>query len=129
MESEKATIWDNPDDPYLDAIIANLRDPVDTTEEDAKREAARIANNAYYAANKAKIQNSRKKGRTEKKKKVCEDRKLPSYLADFIAFRDDGKIVLTFKDEEEFRKTLHWLKFKSPYGEEILKIEPKPEPK
>lgn len=129
MESTKATIWDNPDDPYLDAIIANLRDPVDTTEEDAKREAARIANNAYYAANKAKIQNSRKKGRTEKKKKVCEDRKLPSYLADFIAFRDDGKIVLTFKDEEEFRKTLHWFKFKSPYGEEILKIEPKPEPK
>ena len=129
MESQKATIWDDPDDPYLDAIIANLRDPVDTTETDAKREAARIANNAYYSANKGKIQDSRKKGRTEKKKKVCEDRKLPSYLADFIAFRDDGKIVLTFKSEEEFRKTLHWLKFKSPYGEEILKFEPKLETK
>jgi hypothetical protein len=129
MEGQPASIWDDPDDPYIDYIIANLRDPVDTTEEDAKKEAARLANNAYYAANKTKIQESRKKGRTEKKKKVCEDRKLPSYLADFIAFRQDGKIVLTFKDEEEFRKTLHWLKFKSPYGEEILKMEPKPEPK
>lgn len=124
-EKQSYSIWDDIEDPMLDLIIGNLRDPVDTTEEDAKKEAARIANNQYYAANKGKIQTSRKKTRTDKKKKVCDDKKLPSYLADFIAFREDGKIVLTFKDEAELRKTLHWLKFKSPYGEEILTLDPK----
>lgn len=117
---------DDLEDPYLNAIIANLRDPVDTTEEDAKKEALRIANNQYYASNKGKIQEGRKKSKTEKKKKVCEDRKIPSYLAEFISFREDGKIVLSFKDETEFRKTLHWLKYKSPFGEDILKIPEKP---
>jgi hypothetical protein len=115
---------EDPDDPILNAIIANLRDPVDTTEEDAKKEALRLANNQYYASNKTKIQTMRKKSKTEKKKAICEGRKIPSYLAEFISFREDDKITLTFKDEAELRKTLHWLKFKSPFGEDILKIDP-----
>jgi len=123
---EKVYTAEEIEEMYLNATIDALCKPVERTEFDVKREEANAANNAYYAANKGKILSNRKKTKTEKKKKLCKDRKVPDYLAEFISFREDGKVVLTFQDISEFGKTIHWLKFKSQYGEEILKIGDKP---
>jgi hypothetical protein len=73
----------------------------------------------YYQANKEKVQTSRKKRKAEVNATRCAKEGIPDYLGQFIRFGVDGGYVLTFKNKDELTKTLHWLKFKSKYGEDI----------
>lgn len=125
MDSQTLSEEERIQDYYDRATILNLNFSNEKTQADIEREKKNEANREYYASNKAKILGDRKKSKTEKNKKKCEERGLPYYLADYIAFREGGKIVLTFADITELTKTLHWIKFKSQFGEEILKIEKK----
>lgn len=49
----------------------------------------------------------------------CEKQDIPDYLAEYIQFRSNGNIHLIFKNEEELKKVLHWIKFKSKIGGSI----------
>jgi len=74
----------------------------------------------YYQANKEKIQASRKKRKAEVNAARCVKEGIPDYLGQFIRFGVDGSYTLTFKNNVELTKTLHWLKFKSQYKEDIF---------
>ena len=107
---------------YDQAVLDFLSKPREKTEEDIKKDQRNAANKAYYAANKTKILKDRKKSKTENRKKECDAKGIPYYLAEFISFHANGKTTLKFDTLEDLAKTLHWLKFKSNFGEEILEI-------
>ena len=77
----------------------------------------------YYHANKGKINKILKEKEISSKEKVCKTKGLPDYLGKHITFRKDQKIQLLFTSEEELRKFLFNIKFKSNFTEEIFKGE------
>jgi hypothetical protein len=121
MEENKSVAEKSIDDLWAEAWCDDDTVPeyveVPDPEKERKNEAAR----AYYATNKDKIKATRKKATVGEKKKQCEKHGVPDYLAEFISFREDGRISLMFKDEGELFRVLHWLKFKSTYTEDVLK--------
>ena len=75
----------------------------------------------YYHANKGKIRERERKKRVAVREKQCKQKGLPAKLADFITFRTDGKIVLTFATESELRKFLVQVKTTYEFDEDFLK--------
>ena len=105
------------EDLFALAAIEQGPDPNREPYEDPKRVEKNEASRTYYTANKDKIKATRTKNRVEKKRKECLEHGVPEYLADFISFYSDGRVVLTFKSENDLFRVLHWLKFKSTYTE------------
>jgi hypothetical protein len=78
------------------------------------------ANVDYYRTNKEKILDSKKKHKRSLLITKCGAAGIPGYLSDYIQFRSTGEIYLAFKDTEELKKVLHWIKFKSLFAEDII---------
>lgn len=74
----------------------------------------------YYRANKEKIAASKKLQKAASLIPKCIEEKIPDHLASYIKFRSNGEVHFVFKDSQEARKILHWIKFKAKFGEEII---------